>query len=412
MSLALGILGFVLAGLAGLATILLATSRRSASRRMQAVVTRLETGWGPPMLESKGQQSCLNRLERVAGTAKASVTEAEERTTRLGRALDALEVGVVVCDQDGEVVYRNRAMDSIVGNRRTDAVAIKAVQEMLAESAVTAPLTRALDLYGPPRRTLIVHTSVVDDGRRAIGAIAVLEDVTERKRLEAVRRDFVANVSHELKTPIGALGLLAETLAAEDDPGVSRRLAERIHNEAFRVSRMIEDLLDLSHIEAEESPIREVISLNLVLAEAVDSVRGLAASAGVTVEVTEAIGADLVLGDRRQLTSAVNNLCENAIKYSESGSTVHARASTAESWALIEVTDHGIGIPSRDLERIFERFYRVEAARSRKSGGTGLGLAIVRHVAGIHMGRVEVASREGEGSTFTLRIPLAPGPVT
>lgn len=402
------VVGFGLAFVFGAVALALATSRRSVSRRLIAVATRLEGGWAAPTSELRGQQAILNRLERVAEAAKSSVTDAEDGTTRLGRTLDTLPLGVVVCDQEGEVVYRNKAADAMVGNRLTDSLAIKAVQDMLNQSWSAGPSTKTLDLYGPPPRTLVVTTCTVDDGQRAIGAIAVLEDVTERKRLEAVRRDFVANVSHELKTPIGALGLLAETLAAEDEQAVARRLAGRIHHEAFRVSRIIEDLLDLSRIEAEESPPREPVAVNLVLAEAADRARRVAEAGGVSIALYESVDDARVLGDRRQLVSAVSNLSENAVKYSDPGSTVEVRASIQDGWAVIEVTDHGIGIPSRDLERIFERFYRVDQARSRQNGGTGLGLAIVRHVANIHLGSIEVESREGEGSTFTLRLPLHP----
>src|SRR5205085_3179217 len=268
-----------------------------------------------------------------------------------------------------------------------------------------------LDLFGPPRRTLVVTATALDDERRTVGALAIIDDVSERRRLEAVRRDFVANISHELKTPIGALGLLAETLLAEDDPDVSRRLAERMLTEAFRVGRTIDDLLALSRIEAEEAPTREPVPVHLVVAEAVERMRPAAEQQGIDVHVAEARRNITMLGDRRQLVSAIYNLLDNAVKYSESGSTVDVRVSVSADGTrvAIDVEDHGIGIPTRDHERIFERFYRVDRGRSRDTGGTGLGLAIVRHVARAHGGEVSVHSREGEGSTFTLYMPLANG---
>ena len=248
-----------------------------------------------------------------------------------------------------------------------------------------------------------------DDG--PVGVLVVIDDVTDRRRLEAVRRDFVANISHELKTPVGALGLLAETLLAEDDPTVSRRLAERMQTEAFRVGRTIDDLLALSQIEADEAGLRDEVPVHLFIAEAVDRVRPAAEQQGITIEVVEPDPRLVVVGDRRQLVSATYNLLDNAVKYSDRGSSVQVRARTDGRWIDLSVSDHGIGIPRRDLERVFERFYRVDRARSRETGGTGLGLAIVRHVASNHAGEVRVESLEGEGSTFTLRLPVGSGPV-
>jgi two-component system sensor histidine kinase SenX3 len=244
-----------------------------------------------------------------------------------------------------------------------------------------------------------------------MGALVVVDDVTDRRRLEAVRSDFVANISHELKTPVGAIGLLAETLLAEDDPAVVRRLAERMVGEAFRVGRTIDDLLALTQIEAEEGGRRDQVPVHLFVAEAVERVRPAAEQQGITIEVEEAAPRLVVLGDRRQLVSAAYNLLDNAVQYSDAGSSVQVQARTDGRWVDLSVADHGIGIPPRDLERVFERFYRVDRARSRKTGGTGLGLAIVRHVASNHAGDVRVESVEGEGSTFTLRLPVGSGPV-
>jgi two-component system sensor histidine kinase SenX3 len=273
------------------------------------------------------------------------------------------------------------------------------------------PHSRTVDLFGPPRRNLQIGAVPLSDGTRSVGGVAVIEDVSDRKRLEAVRRDFVANVSHELKTPVGALGLLAETLADEEDAAVIRRLARRMQAEAMRVGRTIHDLLDLSRLESEESPEREPVAVHLAVGQAVEQVRGAAEARGVVLEVADIGRRITVPGDRRQLVSAVYNLLDNAVKYSEPASSVHLRCATNGDWVELSVQDHGIGIPTRDYERIFERFYRVDRARSRETGGTGLGLAIVRHVATNHGGRISVTSREGEGSTFFLRLPAGPGPV-
>jgi len=279
------------------------------------------------------------------------------------------------------------------------------VTDVLEDAWHEGSAERTLDLYGPPRRTLQVRARQIDDGRRPLGVIALIEDVSERRRLEEIRRDFVANVSHELKTPMGALGLLAETLVSEPDPDVAQRLAGRIHNEAFRVSRIIDDLLDLSRIESEEAPPREPVLVNLVMAEAVERVRAASEQRDIKIQMEEPTPPVTVIGDRRQLVSALYNLLENAVKFSYDSGVVQFGSVIKGDDIEISVADHGVGIPARDLDRIFERFYRVDQGRSRQTGGTGLGLSIVRHVAANHQGRVEVESREGEGSTFRLILP-------
>ena len=238
--------------------------------------------------------------------------------------------------------------------------------------------------------------------------LAVVEDITERRRLEEMRRDFVANISHELRTPIGALSLLAETLSEEDDPDVVGRLAGRLHREALRLGRTVDDLLLLSRIEGGEVATEPLTAAEIV-AEAVDrtAVNARERQIEVKVDGDGSLGGHLV-GNRVQLVSALANLIDNALTYSDPGSVVLVSAAEAAGHLELGVVDHGIGIPAQDLERIFERFYRVDRARSRRTGGTGLGLAIVRHVATNHGGEVRVTSREGEGSTFVLRLPLAP----
>ena len=244
-----------------------------------------------------------------------------------------------------------------------------------------------------------------------------IEDVSERRRLEDIRRDFIANVSHELKTPMGALGLLAETLQFERDPAVANRLAERINSEAFRVNRIIEDLLDLSRIESEGSPSREPVPVSLIVADAIERIRTSAEQHQITLNFVEPDSNYVIVGDRRQLISAVHALLENAVVYSPLGGTVvisieRLEPSTTDEGDVIgplvrvAIQDHGVGIPAKDLERIFERFYRVDPGRARETGGTGLGLSIVRHVAQNHGGSVVVDSREGEGSTFALELPM------
>ena len=237
--------------------------------------------------------------------------------------------------------------------------------------------------------------------------LVLVEDRTEARRVDAVRRDFVANVSHELKTPVGALSLLAEAvLSASDDPDAVRRFASRMQKEAHRLTNLVQDLIDLSRVQGDD-PLTKAVPVDL--GEVVGAARER------VVEVAEArqielvaAGADgvRVLGDRGQLTTAVGNLVENAVNYSPDRTKVVVSVRVEGELAEISVTDQGVGIPDQDLNRIFERFYRVDPARSRITGGTGLGLAIVKHIAATHGGDVSVWSVEGAGSTFTLRLPV------
>jgi two-component system, OmpR family, sensor histidine kinase SenX3 len=243
--------------------------------------------------------------------------------------------------------------------------------------------------------------------------LLLVEDQTERRRVEEVRRDFVANTSHELKTPVGALALLAETVEdAADDPEAVRRFAGRMRQEASRLTNLVQDMITLSRIQAAE-PIPDPVPVKLdgVVAEALDRCRMKASARGIDLIATGTHGLS-VLGDEDLLITALRNLLENAVAYSPDKTRVDVSTRLAHDAVEISVADQGIGIPERDLERIFERFYRVDPARSRATGGTGLGLAIVKHVTAAHGGEVTVLSTEGAGSTFTLRLPLRVDAVT
>jgi len=236
--------------------------------------------------------------------------------------------------------------------------------------------------------------------------LVLAEDLTEASRVDAVRRDFVANVSHELKTPIGALSLLAEAvLSSAEEPEAVRHFAGRMEAEAGRLSALVGDLIDLSRLQGED-PLKdaEPVSVDAVIAEAVDAARLLAQTAQIEVVVGGTKGLE-VLGVEGHLVTALRNLLTNAISYSPRGTRVAVASRVANNVVEISVTDQGMGIPENELHRVFERFYRVDQARSRVTGGTGLGLSIVKHVAENHGGEVGVWSVLGEGSTFTLRLP-------
>jgi two-component system sensor histidine kinase SenX3 len=385
------------------------TVRHTASRAVAEFSHALDPGEG--VFPEAGLHAALDRLGKAVERQQASANSADSSLARLARALDALPLGVVVADERGVVALRNASARHFLGVRHADVLVDEAVGSHLRGAIAGRPGRQTLELYGPPKRTVVVTAVPVETDASSMAALATIEDVTERSRLEAMRTDFVANISHELRTPVGALAVLAEALVGEDDLDVVDRLAEKMVLEAHRVGRIIEDLLELSRIEHAEAATHELVSVGLIIAAAVERVRPLAANRDITVEVHEPSRRLSAVGERRQLVSALANLVENGVKYSDIGATVEVFANTDGAWVEFVVRDHGIGIPQRDLDRIFERFYRVDRGRSRETGGTGLGLAIVRHVATNHGGTVSVVSHEGAGSTFTLRIPAGPGPV-
>ncbi len=335
---------------------------------------------------------------------EAGVSEALD-VERLAAAIDSLTDAVVVADARGVEVLRNPPALRFRGARHADAIAEEMLESMLARALRGTSIEEEIRLFGPPREVLKMRAAPLFARDEIVGGVVVVRDVSNERRVENVRRDFVQNVSHELKTPIGALALLAETLASGDDPAVIRQLAERMAREADRLARLVDDLLDLSVLEAQESPNREVVPVDVLLSDAVERVHPAADAARIAIRV-EPIGRDVVIAcDRSQIVSALTNLLDNAVKYSEAGGTVSVTVQPNGARVVVTVRDQGIGIPSRDLERIFERFYRVDQARSRQTGGTGLGLAIVRHVAHAHGGEVTVESIEGEGSTFRIELP-------
>jgi len=326
-------------------------------------------------------------------------------------ALDALPVGVVITTADGEPVVRNRAahLDRV----RHHQVLLDEALDELRHLTLTSGAShdKVLELHGQQSRVLALAVHPLGRG----GVIATIIDITERVRLDRIRTDFVANLSHELKTPVAALSVLAETVAdlvsAEtldtDERQAVIRLTEKMVAESHRMSASISELLELSRIELEGLPTRVDVDVMSVVCAAVERVRPLADPAGIRVTVRPVEQPVTVCGDPRQLTSALGNLLENAVKYSEPTGEVEIGVVTNDDGVHFSVRDWGMGIPARDLDRIFERFYRVDRARSRDTGGTGLGLAIVRHVATNHAGKVSVTSAEGEGSTFVLMIPHA-----
>jgi two-component system sensor histidine kinase SenX3 len=323
--------------------------------------------------------------------------------------LDTHPTGIVVLGPQLDVQYRNLAVKRFDGTH-VGVLLKAAVEQHTTLARRQGRSDQILEIYGPPKTVLVVEARELANG----GAVVFVDDISERRRIDQVRTDFIANVSHELKTPVGALSVLAETLEEDTDAETTRRVVTRMMNEAQRASRTIDDLLELSRIELGSEMSVEDVDLGGVVAEAVGRVTEMARQReiGVThLAPADDAGGYLVRGDRRQLVSAIGNLVENAVKYSEDGGSVQIRTRRTGDAIEVSVIDQGVGIPQRDLDRVFERFYRVDRARSRATGGTGLGLSIVRHVATNHRGTIEVESAEGEGSTFTLRLPAPAGTV-
>jgi two-component system sensor histidine kinase SenX3 len=329
------------------------------------------------------------------------------------RVLDRAPLAVMALDADEDVLFANRrAHDLGLLDRRG---VVEPLREVARSGRQTGAATREISLptAGLPRRVLQARVSALSLPDRVMALI--VEDVTEARRVDDVRRDFVANVSHEIKTPVGALRLLAEaaleSIGDPDGTDSARHFVERISRESARLGRLVSELLDLSRLQgAEARPTPVPVDLVAVVTEAIDRTAPHADAKEISI-VRGGPGEAIVPGVETQLVTAVANLLDNAIAYSPSGTrvAVSARAGVDEvsgsDVAEISVSDQGIGIGEADLERVFERFYRVDPARSRATGGTGLGLSIVKHIATNHGGSVSVWSVEGEGSTFTIRLP-------
>ena len=339
--------------------------------------------------------------ESGVGSVELLSSEAEVHVAELNSVLNAIPLGVVVTDEQGNIILGNHIAAGVGILRHIDVLVDEAAERIIKKSRETGSVVReTLELFGPPPRTLVIEAMPLEGSK----SIAIIEDISERTRIDAVRTDFVANISHELKTPVGALSILADTIRDEDDLKVIHRLSSKMVKEANRMAQTIDDLLELSRIELDGSVVPEPVSIYSVIAESIDRMAYFAAQAGIGV-VSQLPEDDCVVkGDRLQLVSAVSNLIDNAVKYSEKGDKVTVRVTSLDTTIEISVSDEGIGIPQSDIDRIFERFYRVDRARSRGTGGTGLGLSIVRHVMNNHGGSVNVTSQEGEGSTFVLTL--------
>jgi signal transduction histidine kinase len=335
----------------------------------------------------------------------------QERSTREDRAvqdliLSSMEEGILLFDRSGRAAFANAPLARHLGAAPADIDALLPLelQKAVRRTVRTGAPSRVVAEVGAPTRWVRAScTPMGHDG----SVLVVVRDVTEARRVDAIRRDFVANASHELKTPAASIQAAAETLlhAAAEDPVAVPRFAIQLDREARRLSRIVADLLDLSRLES-GSDLAEGIRLDAILREEAQRLDDQARLADVSLSV-QTDESPAVKGSARDLSLLVRNLLDNAVNYTKPGGSVTASVTHDDVGVELRVADTGVGIPSRDLPRIFERFYRVDRARSRETGGTGLGLAIVKHVAENHGGAVRVASELGRGTTFVVALPRA-----
>ena len=342
------------------------------------------------------------RGERAVHVVSSAVPDGVDQV------IDALESAGVVLDPSNNVVKASPgalAFGLVWNQSLVHPELVKLVDQVRRNGdSVAEELELARGPFGEANIFLFVRVTRL--GARYVLLLA--EDRTESYRLDAVRRDFIANISHELKTPIAAVGLLAEALqAASHEPDQVRRFAKRLTKESERLARITQEIIELSRLQAADALAKpDVVDIDSVVALAIDQNRVAADARRITIVSGGDAGAE-VYGDEPLLVVALHNLISNAIVYSSKGSRVGIGVSNADGIVEIAVTDQGIGIPEEDRERVFERFFRIDPARSRRTGGSGLGLSIVKHVVQNHGGDIRVWSQPGSGSTFTIRLPAA-----
>jgi two-component system sensor histidine kinase SenX3 len=343
------------------------------------------------------------RGERAVAVATSGVPDGVDQV------LEALESAGIVVDPSNNVIRASYGALAL-GLVRSGALVHPELAGLVDRVRNgDEPVTEELEVHRGLFGDATLHLSVRGARLGTRYVLLIADDHTESKRLDEVRRDFVANVSHELKTPIGAVGLLAEALeTASDDVEQVRRFAGRLRIEADRLAQMTQEIIELSRLQAMDMVERaDLVSIDGVIAKAVDANQVAADADGIRLVSGGSAGLK-VYGDETLLTAAVHNLIANAIQYSPEGAHVGIGVRDSDGVVEIAVTDQGVGIPEDELDRVFERFFRVDPARSRHTGGTGLGLSIVKHVVQNHGGDIRVWSQQGRGSTFTIRLPSAP----
>lgn len=355
-------------------------------------------------------------LEELAERIQRRVGQLESENNRLGIILESITEAILVVDRDGRVVLANKALANLFGLDpplegllTAEVVRYSAIQDALAGCLAEGRRREMeVELTGAPERHLDMQVAPVFEGNECIGAVAVLYDITRLRELERMRRDFVANVSHELRTPLTAIKGYAEILSdsALDDRETARRFTGIIENHADRLTRLLGDLLDLSRLESDQLEVELIpCELKLLVDTSVGSVSQAAGQKQIVIHCDVPPSVQVIC-DPKLIEQALINLLDNAVKYTPAGGKVRVGTRPVEDTdrLAIYVEDTGVGIPSEDLGRIFERFYRVDKGRSRDLGGTGLGLSIVRHIAEVHGEQVSVQSKLGAGTTFSFEL--------
>jgi two-component system, OmpR family, phosphate regulon sensor histidine kinase PhoR len=413
---------FLILFVAGIAISLL--DFRSTSRRihsLKAFATRMAAGDFRPVdavPAGDGLDELARALNDTAARLKAGISVLTDERNRSSAILGSMIEGVAVISGDEHIIFANRAFSRILGLEDVSEIEGRPLLEVARQSDLLAAIKMALGgqqqvtseiVVGTVRPRSFAVTAAPVQASSHRGAVLVLHEITDLRRLERVRQDFVANVSHEFRTPLTAIQGFAETLlsGALDDPANRRRFVEIIREHAMRLARLTEDLLKLSRIEAGQLKLDfRPVSVTQLIESCVETAQLKAAPRKLALQVQLPEQLPLARGDANTLQEVLQNLLDNALQYTPAGGIIEVSASCSNGRVVVTVADTGIGIPQAEQERIFERFYRVDAARSREAGGTGLGLSIARHIVEAHGGRLWVESAVGEGSRFHFSIPV------
>ncbi|MEC8365247.1 MAG: HAMP domain-containing sensor histidine kinase [Actinomycetota bacterium] len=374
----------------------------------------LTKGLSQKIVQSETVEVALRGLAKAIDEIEEQRIKADAFRQQLIAALDSLNYGIAIYGQDDQLIHTNPYASSFLSGVHSGALIADAIDELFQTRDGQEVIDQELDVFDNSHPSSVTHSrkktfyiilrELSIEGNQ-IGSVVTIEDISEQERLESVRRDFISNISHELKTPIGAIALLTETLLGEPDTDLVQKFAPNILQETERLSETIDDLLSLSRIEHGSTDSFNQIDLLKCIEQAIDRVNTFAKQNEVTVLTSFPPAPAHLFGDELQLTSAFYNILENSVKYKRiNQGNVHLTVQQLDDFIEVEISDNGIGIPTKDLDRIFERFYCVD--RSHSGSGVGLGLAIVRHVIVNHEGVIRIESTEGVGTTFFIQFPI------
>ena len=374
----------------------------------------LTKGLSQKIVQSETVEVALRGLAKAIDEIEEQRITADAFRQQLIAALDSLNYGIAIYGQDDQLIHTNPYASSFLSGVHSGALIADAIDELFQTRDGQEVIDQELDVFDNSHPSSVTHSrkktfyiilrELSIEGNQ-IGSVVTIEDISEQERLESVRRDFISNISHELKTPIGAIALLTETLLGEPDTDLVQKFAPNILQETERLSETIDDLLSLSRIEHGSTDSFNQIDLLKCIEQAIDRVNTFAKQNEVTVLTSFPPAPVHLFGDELQLISAFYNILENSVKYKRiNQGNVHLTVQQLDDFIEVEISDNGIGIPTKDLDRIFERFYCVD--RSHSGSGVGLGLAIVRHVIVNHEGVIRIESTEGVGTTFFIQFPI------